>query len=129
MKIRYHLLGNPMTSDPNDCRVQITDYKVITAKELPEYITRQRSSITVSEAKANYEEIIGAHEYFLRQGFGINTEFLNIRPVAQGIFRDDDEKFDSSRHKLKYKTNLGRRPTGVGTTSPAVREPHCKYEG
>jgi hypothetical protein len=86
MKIRYYLLDNPMTPDPNDRMAQITDYEVITEKELLAYITRQGASITMSEAKANYEEIIGVHEYFLRQGVGINTEFLNIRPVVQGVF-------------------------------------------
>jgi hypothetical protein len=109
MKVRYYLLDNSMTSDPNDCRAQITDYEVITEKDLLDYITRQGSGITMSGAKASYEEIIGAHEHFLRQGFGINTEFLNIRPVVQGVFRDDDDKFDSGRHKLKYKVRLGRR--------------------
>jgi len=98
-----------MTSDPNDCKAQIFDYEIVSENDILEYITRQGSGITMGEAKANYEEIIGAHEYFLRQGAGINTEFLNIRPVPQGVFRDDNDKFESGRHKLKYKTRLGRR--------------------
>jgi hypothetical protein len=98
-----------MTPNPKDRRAQITAYEVITEKELLEYITRQGSGITMGQAKANYEEIIGAHEFFLRQGAGINTEFLNIRPVVQGVFNDDDDKFDHSRHQLKYRTRMGRR--------------------
>jgi hypothetical protein len=109
MKVKYYLLDNPMTSDPNDRKAQIFDYEVISEEDILEYITRQGSGITMGQAKANYEEIIGAHEYFLRRGAGINTEFLNIRPVVQGVFRDDDDKFDNGRHKLKYRTRLGRR--------------------
>jgi len=129
MKLRYYLLDNPMTPDPNDCRAQITDYEVVTEKDLLEYITRQGSGITMSAAKANYEEIIGAHAYYLRQGVGVNTEFLNIRPVTQGVFRDENDKFDSNRHQLKYKTRLGRRYNHISEdvkmekVSPVINAP------
>jgi hypothetical protein len=63
----------------------------------------------MAEAKANYEEIIGAMEYFLKQGYGINTEFIHIRPVIPGLFKNDEDRFDYSRHKIKFSTRLGKR--------------------
>jgi hypothetical protein len=109
MKIKYYLLDNPVTSDPNDRRAQVFDYEVITEEEIFEYMTRKGSAITMAEAKANYEEIIGTFDYFLQRGYGFNTAFINIRPVMPGVYRDDDDKFDRTRHKIKYRASLGKR--------------------
>jgi hypothetical protein len=98
-----------MTADPDDCRAQVVGYEVITEKEIFEYVTRQGSGITTAEAKANYEELIGAIEYFLKKGYGFNTEFFNIRPTMPGVFRNMDDKFDPSRHKIRFKVLLGKR--------------------
>jgi hypothetical protein len=109
MKIKYYLTDNPITPDPNDRRAQVSDYSVVTEKELFEHMTRSGSAITLAEAKANYEEIIGTFDYFLKQGNGVNTEFINVRPVILGVFSDDDDKFDRGRHQIKYRARLGKR--------------------
>jgi hypothetical protein len=109
MRIKYYLVENLMTPDPDDCRAQVTGYESVTEKEILEYITRTGSSITPAALKANYEEIIGAHEYFLKQGYGINTEFINVRPTIQGVFRNTDDKLDPSRHKIRFRATLGKR--------------------
>jgi hypothetical protein len=67
MRVKYYLLENPVTADPNDRRAQVFDYKVITEEEIFEYMTREGSAITMAEAKANYEEITGTFEYFLNR--------------------------------------------------------------
>ncbi|WP_423127085.1 DNA-binding domain-containing protein [Gaoshiqia sp. Z1-71] len=108
MKIKYYLIDNPMTEDPNDYRAQVTGYEAVTENEIFEYMTRKGSGITTAEAKANYQEFIETHEYFLKQGYGINTEFINARPVIQGVFRDKSDVFDSSRHQVKFNVKLGK---------------------
>jgi hypothetical protein len=109
MKIKYYLLDNTVTPDPNDRRAQVVDYEIITEDELFDYMTREGSGITRAEAKANYEEMTGAFDYFLKRGYGFNTEFIKIRPVMPGVYRGDDDKYDSKRHKIKFKASLGKR--------------------
>jgi hypothetical protein len=109
MKIHYYLLDNPVTPEPDDRRAQVSGYETVAEKEIFEYITRIGSAVTLGEAKANYEEIIGAFDFFLRQGYGINTEFINIRPVIPGVFRSDDDRFDPGRHRIKFSVRLGKR--------------------
>jgi hypothetical protein len=109
MKIKYYLTEIPMTPDPDDRKAQVTDYETVTEKELVEYMTRPGSGITPAEAKGNYDEIIGAFDYFLKQGYGIITEFLIVRPTMPGVYRNMDDKFDSARHKIAFKARLGRR--------------------
>ncbi|MDR2409476.1 MAG: DUF4469 domain-containing protein [Bacteroidales bacterium] len=109
MKIKYYLVVNPMTSDPNDRRAQIIEYQVVTEAEIFDYITRAGSSITLAEVKANYEEFIGAFEFYLRQGYGINTEFIQIRPVMIGVYKNDEDKYEQGRHQIKFRSRLGKR--------------------
>jgi hypothetical protein len=63
----------------------------------------------MGEAKANYEEIVSAFDYFLQRGCGFNTEFIKIRPVMPGVYNNDDDRYDSKRHKIKYRASLGKR--------------------
>jgi hypothetical protein len=109
MKIKYCLLDNPVTPDTEDRRAQVSGYETVGETEIFEYMTRKGSAITVAEAKANYEEIVGTVDYFLKLGYGINTEFVNIRPVIAGVFRNDDDRFEDGRHRIRYKARLGRR--------------------
>jgi hypothetical protein len=109
MKILFYLLKNSIASALNDRRAQVCNYEIITEKELFEYITRSGSSVTMGELKAIYEEIISAIYYFLKQGYGINTEFIRIKPVIVGVFDGDDDNFDPARHKIKFKVTLGKR--------------------
>jgi hypothetical protein len=102
-------MDNPITSDPDDRRAVVVGYETVTEKEMFEYMTRAGSAITPAEAKANYEEIIGTFEYFLRLGYGVNTEFINIRPLIPGVYRGDDDKFEHGRNRIKYAAHLGRR--------------------
>jgi hypothetical protein len=60
MKIEFHLVENPITADPNDRRAQVSNYAVITEKDLFEFMTRSGSSVSMGEVKAIYEEIIAA---------------------------------------------------------------------
>lgn len=109
MKIKYYLVDNPMTEDPNDCRAQVTSYEMVSESEIFDYMTRKGAAITNAEARANYLEIMEAHEYFLKQGYGINTEFIKARPVIQGVFRDKNDSFDPSRHNIKFRVRFGKR--------------------
>jgi hypothetical protein len=109
MKIKYYLLDNPVTPDTEDRRAQVSGYETVSEPEIFEYMTRKGSAITVAEAKGNYEEIVGTIDYFLKLGYGVNTEFINIRPVIPGVFRNDDDKFETGRHKVKFRAHLGKR--------------------
>lgn len=113
MKIKYYPVENLISSESGSYRAQVSGYVGISEKEIIEYITRSGSTITPAEAKANYEELIGAYEYFLKQGCGINTEFINIRPTIQGVFHSEEDKFDNSRHKVRFRVVLGKRYNGT----------------
>jgi hypothetical protein len=109
MRLKFYLVLCPISSTPSDRKAQVIGYESVTEKEIFDYITRSGSSITMGELKAIYEEIIAAIDYFLKQGYGVNTEFVNIRPVITGVFEGDDDKFDPSRHHIKFKVALGKR--------------------
>lgn len=114
MNIKYYQVDNPFTDDPHDRRAQITSYESAEENDLFEYICRSGSGITPAQAKAHYDEIIDAHEYFLKKGYGINTRFLKVRPTIQGVFKNTDDRFDAARHRIIHKARLGNAYSGIG---------------
>jgi hypothetical protein len=108
MKIYYYLVDNPITEDPNDCHAQVTGYESVTEEQIIEYITRKGSGVTTAEAMGNYQEIMEAHEYFLKMGYGIRTAFLNARPTISGVFKDKNDTFDSTRHQINFRVKFGK---------------------
>lgn len=109
MKIKYFLIDNTIADNPNQCRAQVSSYETVTEKEIFDYITRKGSGITTGEIQANYTEIIEAHEFFMKQGYGINTEFIKARPSILGIFNDKNDTFDPSRHRVRFNAQFGKR--------------------
>lgn len=106
--MKYYLVDNPMSKEPGDYRAQVTNCEAVTEDEIFDYIIRKGSGIAIAEVMANYQEIIEAHEYFLKQGYGINTTFINARPTIRGVFKDKNDSFDPSRHQVKFKLRLGK---------------------
>lgn len=109
MKIKYYLIDNTLAEDPNECRAQVSSYETVTEEEIFDYITRKGSGITMGEIQANYTEIIEAHEFFMKQGYGINTEFIKARPSIVGIFTDKNDTFEPSRHRVRFNAQFGKR--------------------
>jgi hypothetical protein len=109
MKIKYCLVDNLMTDDPNDDRAQVTGYEAIIEAGNFDYMTCKDSCITTTAANANCQEITEAYEYLLKQGYGINTEWINARPSILNVFTEKMASFDSSRYQLKFKHYSGKR--------------------
>ncbi|MDR1593506.1 MAG: hypothetical protein LBS43_03330 [Prevotellaceae bacterium] len=87
MRIKYYLLDNPVTPDPNDCRAQVSGYEVITEKELFEHMTRSGSGVTLAEAKgSNTIKIEGSSTTGFHAGLFDNYSFTNrigLRAIKQ----------------------------------------------
>jgi hypothetical protein len=108
MKITYCLVDNLMTDDPNNYRAQVTGYEAIIKTGNFDYMTCKDSCITTPAANANCQEITEAYEYFLKQGYGIHTEFINARSSILNVFTEKKASFDSFRYQMKYKVHVGK---------------------
>jgi len=109
MAVPYALVDNPLTPDPTDFRASVQPGKSVTEKELIEMIVMHNTGITESVARKVIAEYMLALRFFLGKGRSVNTPLLNSSYSISGVFTDEEDAFDPSRHQL----NLNFAP-GLG---------------
>jgi len=108
MPIRYSLLENHLTGDPNDyaAHVQISGSADLNA--IADRMTTQGSTTTKADILAVLTDAITTTEGFLLEGYRVNFGGLvQIFPRINGVFNGPDDKFDKNRHKVEVGANSG----------------------
>jgi len=113
MALRYGLVPNHLTDDPNDCMAVTTENDTITSKTLVEQMIGKGSTITKAEALSVIEEFEYAVVDAVKSGNNVNTELFKISPSIVGVFNDSNDGFDTSRHAVKINLNPGKRLSEV----------------
>ncbi|MEK6477330.1 DNA-binding domain-containing protein [Catalinimonas sp. 4WD22] len=109
MAAKYSLRDNKLTSDPLDCMAVIVGGNSMTESDIVEEMISGDSTITHPEAMAVLESYTRAIERLLEKGFSINTGLFNIVPSIKGVFTDEDDSFDPTRHKVRINVTTGVR--------------------
>jgi len=109
MALRYGLVSNHLTDDPNDCMAVTTENETITKEAIVEQMIGKGSTITKAEALSVIEEFEYAVVDAVKNGNNVNTELFKISPSIVGVFNDSNDGFDTSRHAVKINLNPGKR--------------------
>ena len=109
MSLQYSLVDNPITPDPNDCRAVLMVLRSLKTEDIIERVTSRGSSVTKAGALSVWEEICLAIANALKEGYAINTELFNILPTMTGVFINNEDSFDPSRHSINFRITPGER--------------------
>ncbi|MBI9062689.1 MAG: DUF4469 domain-containing protein [Marinilabiliaceae bacterium] len=109
MALRYGLVSNHLTDDPNDCMAVTTENDTITSKTLVEQMIGKGSTVTKAEALSVIEEFEYAVVKAVKNGNNVSTDLFKIYPSVSGVFSDREDGFDNSRHAIKLNLNPGKR--------------------
>ena len=107
--LKYFLVDNPLTPDPDDYRAVTQHDRVSDMQEIVELIKHRSVGVSESEIMSVLEEFFVAIEYLLRQGNKVNTPFFNINPTVTGVFGGPEESFDRGKHGIKVNLSTGVR--------------------
>nr|WKN40098.1 DNA-binding domain-containing protein [Tunicatimonas sp. TK19036] len=100
MAVPYALVDNPLTPDPTDFRAAVQPGKSVTEQELIEMVVLHNTGITESVATKVISEYALAMRFFLSKGRNINASLLNSSYSISGVFTDEEDSFDPSRHQI-----------------------------
>ncbi len=109
MALRYGLVPNPLTNNGNDYMGVVTENETITTKQIVDQMIGKGSTVTKAEALSVIEEFSYAVAEAIGNGHNINTELFKIYPSVRGVFEDENDSFDSSRHTIRLNLNAGSR--------------------
>lgn len=121
MALEYYLVPNHMTTDPDDFMAVSSNSNSYSIEDVYKQMTREGSTITKAEALAVFEEITQAIVGILEEGHSIVTPLVNITSGVSGVFESEEDRFDSSRHKVRLNISAGKRLREInGSISPVI---------
>lgn len=105
--MKYYLIDNPITPDPNDMRAVTVHNKTYTMNDILEMIDYRKVGLSRSQIEAVLREYGAALAFILTQGDKILTPLFNITPTVSGVFTDRHDRFDRNRHGINLKAKAG----------------------
>src|SRR5699024_10157343 len=118
MSIKYALYPNHLTADPNDHQAIVQDQTSRSIVDIIDIMIIRGSTVTKPDALSVIEPYEAAIEEVLTNGYRVNTPLMRISASIQGVFNDEFDSFDSSRHYVRLNVNPGSRINKIaGDTS------------
>jgi phosphoribosylaminoimidazole-succinocarboxamide synthase len=111
MSLRYGLIPNHLTDDPNDYMGIVTDNDTVNVETLVQKMVGKGSTVTKAEALSVIEEFEYAVVEAIKNGNSVNTKLFKINPSVSGVFVDKHDGFDPARHAIRLNMNAGSRLT------------------
>jgi len=109
MALRYGLILNHLTDDPDDYMGLVTDNETISTEQIVEKMIGKGSTVTKAEALSVIEEFNYAVVEAIANGNNVNTELFKVYPSLSGVFVNEQDAFDKNRHSVRLNLNAGKR--------------------
>jgi hypothetical protein len=104
MKIKYALHQNPILKNPANCRAIIVNRTTNSIEDIVNQITSEGSILKETECVAVINSFLKRISHNLSEGVFFQSEYFSVAAEISGVFTDENDKFDISRHALY--TNL-----------------------
>ncbi len=109
MTIKYVLLENNLTTDPDDYLARVQPVGTADMEAIIERIIQQGSTVTRADIVSVLEDYHTAIENLVLEGMNVNTPLANFSVSIKGVFDGPTDNFDPSRHQLTPIVSPGSR--------------------
>ena len=107
MALEYVLVDNKLTPDPDDCAARTQNVRNVQMDEIVTRMTGRGLTLTDTEVQSVFNEFQHLLVELLEEGCAVTTPFLKVSPSIVGVFRNEDDTFDPSRHAVRLNASLG----------------------
>lgn len=121
MIIKYNLVDNPLTPDPNDFRAQVVSNGSIDMEQVIDACIQRGTMVTKTDLTAVLDLSFAVICDFVVKGYHVNTPLVNLRPLVKGVFTDEEEAFNREKHTLKPGISAGIMLRKKFETAPVER--------
>ncbi|MGQ1892050.1 DNA-binding domain-containing protein [Thermophagus sp. OGC60D27] len=108
MAVKYGLVENLLTDDPNDYRAVTTDNETDTEEDIVDDMVERGSTVTRPDILSVLEEYKASIRRRIAMGRNVNTPLFEAYHTISGVFNGLDDTFNRSRHKVKLSMNPGK---------------------
>ncbi|MCL2131245.1 MAG: DUF4469 domain-containing protein [Lentimicrobiaceae bacterium] len=128
--LKYSLVKNWLTERPDDCSAQVKSLQSIDKEAIVERMLNKGTTVARTDILAvlnSFEETVVE---VLIEGNSINLPLFNTLFSMSGVFDNQQDSFDSSRHKLNINLRKGvllrqaEKQVKFEKTNPITPQPH-----
>lgn len=105
--ISYALRENLLTADPDDCMAQVVDARTYTQEDIVKEMVKRGSSLTESDIAAYQKLEAEVYKDIVANGGSLSTPLISTSFSITGVFTNQADSFDKSRHAIKLNVNAG----------------------
>ncbi len=129
MTIKYFLVDNPLTPDPNDMRAQVVNSGNKDLDGIIKECLKRGTLVTETDLRAVCNLLFDVMTDFAAEGYNIVTPLCNVRTLIKGVFADSESPFNAADHEIKPSLSPGLqlrakfKSATVEKTKPSKLEP------
>ena len=105
--IKYNLRENLLTADPDDCMAQVTDARTYTQEDIAAEMLKRGSSLTAADIAAYQKLEVEVCKEIIADGGNLSTPLITTNFSITGVFTNQTDSFDKTRHAVKLNVNAG----------------------
>lgn len=128
MTIKYFLVDNPLTPDPNDMRAQVVNSGNKDLSDIINECLRRGTLVTETDMKAVCNLLFDVMTDFAAEGYNIVTPLCNVRTLIKGVFADNDTPFNAADHEIKPSLSPGLQLRTKYKTATVEKTKASKHE-
>jgi len=100
MLLKYSVVDNPLTADPEDKKASVRHGEPAYLEEMIDRIVFRHTTVSRSDAMAALEEFFVHFERLLLEGRSVHVPIGAFKLSIKGRFNGNDDVFDNSRHRV-----------------------------
>lgn len=109
MPIRYHLVENRLTANPNDYYALVEPIGSLDLDGVAARMVAAGSTVTEADIRAVFTDFVAQVKSALTEGYRVNIgDLANLYPSISGVFEGLEDRFDPTRHTLNLNANAAR---------------------
>lgn len=106
--LEISLIDNKLTvDDDQDCVAMVQNRKYKSVDDIIEQLTGEGSILKPTECEAVITGVLRTITKNLAQGYGFQSDFFSLAPSVSGVFVNDKDRYDASRHQVELNLRLG----------------------
>lgn len=108
MSLKYSLIPNHLTDDPDDYMAVVQDQRTRTREDIINEMLERGSTVTRADILSVFEEEQAVVKKFLADGDRVQTDLYSTSSSIAGPFNGAGDSFDASRNHVRFNMTPNR---------------------
>ncbi len=106
MPIKYQLVENKLTTDPNDYFALVKPIESLDLAAISQRMVDAGSTVTEADIAAVFTDFVKQLKIAISEGYRVNIgDVANLYPSISGVFHGADDGYDPARHTIQLNAN------------------------